>query len=181
MSPKRSREYGRRHDAACVCPQCENTPRAGYGFSVGERVQLHAATDEWMQGDRYGTVIGYGRPTAFIDTETKERGTVRPVRVRLDKSGRTRRFHPDNLYPTGEFDSDVGGNPGPLDRLRHHVTGAIERGEKQAITERRAVSPTTRRRSSASSPGSTAGPRRAGPGPRRGSELRTLRPAAIRR
>ena len=25
----------------------------------------------------------------------------------------------------------------PLDRLRHHVTGAIERGEKQAITERK--------------------------------------------
>ena len=24
---------------------------------------------------------------------------------------------------------------GPLERLRHHVTGAIERGEKEAITE----------------------------------------------
>lgn len=115
-------------------------------FRVGERVQLHAATDEWMQGDRYGTVVGYGRATEYYDTDTKERGMVKPVRVRLDKSKRTRRFHPDNLFSTGEYDSDVTGNPGPLDRLRHHVTGAIERGEKQAITERRVVSPTTRRR-----------------------------------
>lgn len=30
----------------------------------------------------------------------------------------------------------------PLDRLKHHVTGAIERGEKEAIVERRA--PVTR-------------------------------------
>ena len=27
--------------------------------------------------------------------------------------------------------------PNPLDRLRHHVTGAIDRGEAQAITEAR--------------------------------------------
>lgn len=28
---------------------------------------------------------------------------------------------------------------GPRDRLRHHVTGAIERGEKVAVVEQRAV------------------------------------------
>ncbi len=76
-------------------------------FRVGERVQLHAATDQWMQGDRYGTVVGYGRQAEYYDTETKERGMVRPVRVRLDKSRRTMRFHPDNLFSMGEYDSDV--------------------------------------------------------------------------
>ena len=80
-------------------------------FRVGERVQLHAATDQWMQGDRYGTVVGYGRVAEFYDTDTKERGKVRPVRVRLDKSNRTMRFHPDNLYSIGEYDSDVSGEP----------------------------------------------------------------------
>jgi hypothetical protein len=31
--------------------------------------------------------------------------------------------------------------PTPLERLRHHVTGAIERGEAEAITEVRAAPP----------------------------------------
>lgn len=63
----------------------------------GQRVELHPATDDWMRGDRFGTVIGYGRKREYVDTFTKERSMVRPIRVKLDKSGRVRRFHPDNL------------------------------------------------------------------------------------
>ena len=44
---------------------------------IGTRVQLHPATDEWMQGDRYGEIVKAGR-TLYS--------------VKLDKSGRTRRF-----------------------------------------------------------------------------------------
>jgi hypothetical protein len=53
------------------------------------RVELHPGTDRWMMGDRYGdavSVIGSG----------KHKGHVR---VKLDKSGKTLRFHPDNVRP----------------------------------------------------------------------------------
>ena len=68
-------------------------------YKIGERVELHAATDEWMRGDRYGEVVGYGRARDYIDRHTREVSKVRPVRVRLDKSGRVVRFHPENLFP----------------------------------------------------------------------------------
>lgn len=67
-------------------------------FSIGQRVQLHAACDEWMQGDRYGEVVGHGRARKYVDTFTKEHVIAKPVRVKLDVSGRVRRFHPDNLF-----------------------------------------------------------------------------------
>ena len=60
----------------------------------GQRVQLHPATSEWMQGDRYGEVIGYGRARA--PGRHNETTPTCPIRVRLD-SGRVRRFHPDNV------------------------------------------------------------------------------------
>ena len=64
----------------------------------GTRVQLHAACDEWMQGDRYGVVIGLGHKRQYIDRYTKEISWIRPIRVKLDKSGRIRRFHPEALF-----------------------------------------------------------------------------------
>lgn len=64
----------------------------------GQRVQLHAATDEWMQGDRYGTVVGFGRKREYIYPDGTRQWT-RPLRVKLDKSGRVKRFHPDNVFP----------------------------------------------------------------------------------
>lgn len=67
-------------------------------MTKGNRVQLHAACNEWMQGDRYGTVTGHGRAREYRDTFTGETFRARPVLVRLDKSGRTRRFHPDNVF-----------------------------------------------------------------------------------
>jgi len=67
-------------------------------LSKGTRVQLHAACDEWMQGDRYGVVVGRGRKRAYRDHFTGETNEERPYRVKLDKSGRVRRFHPTHLF-----------------------------------------------------------------------------------
>lgn len=64
---------------------------------IGKRVQLHPATDEWMMGDRYGEVVGLGQPVEYVGQSTRERSIARPIRVKLDKSGRVRRFHPNNV------------------------------------------------------------------------------------
>ena len=64
---------------------------------MGDQVELHPATDAWMRGDRYGTVTGVGRFRPYIDAD----GTASfagQVFVLLDKSGRIRRFHPDNVF-----------------------------------------------------------------------------------
>ena len=51
-------------------------------FKVGDRVELHPATDRWIRGDRFGTVSKIGR---------------RYVHVKLDRSGDTRQFSPENV------------------------------------------------------------------------------------
>lgn len=66
-------------------------------MKIGDRVELHPGTDDWMRGDRYGTVVGFGRSREYVDTFTKKRSSVRPVRVQLDKSGKVKRFHPENV------------------------------------------------------------------------------------
>lgn len=71
-------------------------------FTKGQRVKLHPACDDWMRGDRYGEVVGHSRARQYIlwdlgDHFTREVSTIRPVRVKLDKSGKIKRFHPDNL------------------------------------------------------------------------------------
>ena len=53
-------------------------------FDVGERVELHPATDTWMRGDKYGDVVRLG---------------YKYVHVKLDKSGRTLALSPRNLRP----------------------------------------------------------------------------------
>jgi hypothetical protein len=50
----------------------------GNGYSIGDRVELHPGTDLWMQGARYGTVVG-------LSLTPRDR-----VKVTLDKlPGRT--------------------------------------------------------------------------------------------
>lgn len=51
---------------------------------VGTRVEAHPATDTWMRGDRYGEIVAVGR---------------KYIRVKMDRSGRTLRFVPENLLP----------------------------------------------------------------------------------
>ena len=58
-------------------------------MNMGDRVQLHPATDEWMQGDRYGEVVG------AISLHDKE-GWHNFLSVKLD-SGRVRAVHVDNV------------------------------------------------------------------------------------
>lgn len=50
----------------------------------GDRVQLHPATDRWMMGDRYGTVISSQRDT---------------ITVKLNKSGKTMKFTTRMVMP----------------------------------------------------------------------------------
>lgn len=51
-------------------------------FRAGDRVQLHPATDAWMMGDMYGTVIKVGRLL---------------LHVRMDRSDKVRKVHPTNI------------------------------------------------------------------------------------
>jgi hypothetical protein len=53
-------------------------------FSAGQRVETHPATSAWIMGDRYGEVEIVGRKW---------------VHVRMDRSGRVRKFAPRNLMP----------------------------------------------------------------------------------
>lgn len=51
-------------------------------FEVGDRVELHPATDRWMRGDQFGTVAKLGRVY---------------VHVRMDRSGQTIKVAPENV------------------------------------------------------------------------------------
>lgn len=51
-------------------------------FRIGDRVELHPATDLWMRGARYGTVIRVGRTVLTIN---------------VDKLGRTVRVAPEDI------------------------------------------------------------------------------------
>lgn len=68
-------------------------------FSVGQRVEVHPATDAFMMGDRYGVVEKIYTPRTVQGVEPHN--SVR-IHVLMDRSGKVRRFHPDNLYETGE-------------------------------------------------------------------------------
>ena len=55
-----------------------------YRPAVGDRVQLRPHTDYWMSGDRFGEVTDAGELSSL---------------VRLDRSGRSRRFRHTDLLP----------------------------------------------------------------------------------
>lgn len=63
--------------------------------NIGKRVELHPATDEWMFGDRYGEIVRTTMRTANL-VNPRESAVVF-VSVKLDKSGRTRRFHESHI------------------------------------------------------------------------------------
>lgn len=63
----------------------------------GKRIEMHPATDAWMRGDRYGEIIGYGKAREYVNTFTGKRTMVKPYRVRLDKSQKIIRVHPENV------------------------------------------------------------------------------------
>lgn len=49
---------------------------------VGDRVESHPATDAWIRGDRFGEIVKIGR---------------KYIHVQMDRSGRVRRFIPQNV------------------------------------------------------------------------------------
>lgn len=51
-------------------------------FAIGNRVQLHPATDAWMMGDRFGQVVHIGK---FL------------VHVLMDRSNKVRKLKPENI------------------------------------------------------------------------------------
>lgn len=51
-------------------------------FRPGQRIELEPFTDTWMLGDRFGEVLRTGRTL---------------VHVRLDRSGRVRKFRPEHI------------------------------------------------------------------------------------
>ena len=51
-------------------------------LNMGDRVQLHPATDRWMMGDRYGEIVAVGRKW---------------VKVKMDRSGHTIGVAPSNI------------------------------------------------------------------------------------
>lgn len=57
-------------------------------FKPGDRVELHPALDDWMRGDRFGEVVDVTWSRKFHKTT---------VHVRLDRSGRVRRYGVDAL------------------------------------------------------------------------------------
>lgn len=61
-------------------------------FKIGQRVQLHPATDRWMMGDRYGCIVKLLRAN-----DTRE--MVFAVVVEMDKSKRTLAFNPRDILP----------------------------------------------------------------------------------
>jgi len=66
-------------------------------FNRSDRVQVHPAHDLWMRGMRYGTVTGVGKKyvSVLLDRDVKPFG-----------NGKTRRFLPDDLIPTGTTSSN---------------------------------------------------------------------------
>lgn len=64
--------------------------------NIGKRVELSPTTDQWMMGDRYGTIVRTTMRTANM-LDPRDSAQVF-VTVKLDKSGRTRRFHESYIY-----------------------------------------------------------------------------------
>lgn len=64
-------------------------------WNKGQRVELHPATDAWMQGDRYGTVH---REYKGNKEEAAHATKAKPVHVKMDKSNKVLKVHPGNIY-----------------------------------------------------------------------------------
>lgn len=51
-------------------------------YKVGDRIELHPATNAWLFGDRYGEIVKVGRKL---------------YHVKMDRSGRTLKVLPRNI------------------------------------------------------------------------------------
>lgn len=63
---------------------------------IGQRCELHPATDRWMMGDRYGVIVAISkRIRSYLDPKDPRNGQV--FTVLLDKSGKRIRFAEGNI------------------------------------------------------------------------------------
>ena len=61
-------------------------------YQIGDRVQLHPATDDWMRGDQYGVIVAL----------PSSRDRFKRYKILMDKSQRIRR------HASGNIDGIVG-------------------------------------------------------------------------
>ena len=63
---------------------------------IGKRVELHPATDAWMQGDRYGEIVSVSKRTrTYLDPRDPRNGHI--FTVLMDRSGRRLRVSEGNI------------------------------------------------------------------------------------
>ena len=56
-------------------------------YQIGDRVQLHPATDDWVRGDRYGQIVSM--------PSTRDR--FKRYEILMDRSNRVRRHAAGNI------------------------------------------------------------------------------------
>lgn len=65
-------------------------------YRIGRRVELHPATDRWMRGDRYGTIVGVSkRSRSYLNPRDPRNG--RTFTVLMDRSGKRLRFSESDI------------------------------------------------------------------------------------
>ena len=63
---------------------------------IGKRVELHPATDQWMMGDRYGTIVGISTKShSYLDPKDSRNGHT--FRIKMDKSQKTLRVYEGHI------------------------------------------------------------------------------------
>ena len=71
---------------------------------IGKRVEMHPATDDWMKGDRYGTIV-------------RSSSKTKRVIILLDKSGKKRITDERDYVLTGDEED---GWPADADQVIKH-------------------------------------------------------------
>lgn len=89
------------------------------------KLSLNSFNDSWAVFSRYAKMqAGQASHSGFPDiADVIQASANRAARKAVKKNPGSKRA--------------TGNNPSPLERLRYHVSGAIARGEKHAITEKR--------------------------------------------
>ena len=64
---------------------------------IGKRVQIPAWHDFWMMGDRFGEVVSESSRVHRSPAILEEYGYEKQYRVKLDKSGKVKRFFESDL------------------------------------------------------------------------------------
>lgn len=83
-------------------------------YSVGQRIELHPATDAWMRGDRYGEIrkVGVKMACYVIDAYARSYYEGQTFEIRADAIAATKRIaegdRPFGVWIATEEDDDDG-------------------------------------------------------------------------